>query len=112
MHQLTIEALIDRCEKEIDADRKAFQQALGEGDIVGKLTASYRTNYILGYQRGLRLVKRILYDLAQGAEAGDGTDAFDEETREQLRQRAVRDFVRINEEILRRQDKKGTGEGN
>jgi len=106
LHQLTIEGLIKRCDREIDADLKDFQQALAEGDIVGKLTASYRTNYLLGYQRALTFVQRILHDLAEGADVGDGTEAFDEETREQLRQRAVRDFVRINEEILRRQEKR------
>lgn len=106
LHQLTLEALVKRCDREMNANHKGFQQALAEGDIIGKLSTSYRTNYLLGYQEGLRFAQHILHDLAEGADVGEGIAAFNEETREQIRQRAVRDFVRINEEILRRQEKK------
>ena len=105
-HQLDTQKLIKHCKTEIDKSLEDASRALHEQDLVGWLAEELRREHIQGYLNGLEHLDSVINNLVEATPVRPYVFMNDASGRERYRQHAVDRIARINDGLLRRQERK------
>lgn len=105
-HQLDTQKFIKHCKSEIDKSLEAASRALREQDLVGWLAEELRREHLQGYLSGLEHLDSIINNLVEATPVRPSVLMNDVSSRERYRQHAVDRIARINDGLLRRQERK------
>lgn len=105
-HHLDTRNLIKRCQDEINKSLEAASQASREQDLVGWLAEELRREHLQGYLEGLERLDSVIDNLVEATSVTPHIFTRDAQRREQYRQHAVDRIARINDGLLRRQERK------